>query len=148
MKTRSDRKIVSKKTVLIPARRGLSLFEVVIAATILAGSFAMLSQLIDVGQQASLRTSLELQGLVRAETVLDELVAGVTEVVTTGPSAFTDDPNWTYEVVVENGYQNLSLDYVFVRVTHVQNNGMQNARVELSRLIYVPVVLESAEEAL
>lgn len=121
-----------------PARLGLSLFEVVIAVSILASGFAVLSSLISVGNEGAVRAALELEALVRAESVLDEVVSGVTEMASVGETAFADDQLWTYEVVVEPDASGLPLNFCLVRVFHVNTTGKQNAKVELSRLIYIP----------
>lgn len=127
----------------VAARAGLTLFEVVIAVTILAGGFAALSQLISVGNEAAVRAALELEALVRAESVLDEVVSGVLAMSSTGEVAFLDNESWTYEVVAEPEESGLPLMYCLVRVRHINGAGSQNAKVELSRLVYVPVESEA-----
>ncbi len=119
------------------ARRGLSLFEVIIAVTILAGGFAVLSQLISIGNEGAVRAALELEALVRAESIMDEVVSGVTEMSSTGETPFLDDELWTYETVIEPD-ASLPLVLCLVRVRHVNSTSLENAKVELTRLIYIP----------
>ena len=58
------------------SRRGLSLFEVVIALTIFACSMGAIGHLISTGVRAAVRSRLESQAIMRSESKMAEVAAG------------------------------------------------------------------------
>ncbi|MEM1061522.1 MAG: prepilin-type N-terminal cleavage/methylation domain-containing protein [Planctomycetota bacterium] len=126
-------------------RRGLTLLEVVIATAILAGSFAVLGSLLESARVASTRARYELEAVTRAESLIDELVAGVLPLEAVDRVAYDGEPQWSYEVgLAETEFETLTL--VVVRVWHADAQRTVDADVSLARQLFVPP--ESSESGL
>ncbi len=127
-------------------RRGLSLLEVVIAVAILAGALSVLSEVVRRGSQAATRANFEQQALIRCESVMNEVLAGLVELTTLEAQPFFDDESWTYDVIV-NGPDELSLVELTTCVQHVNSAGIKNADVKLTRLVFVPATTTETTDA-
>ena len=68
----------------------LSLFEVIVSLAILMGSIAAIGQLISSGVRASVQGRLQTQAIIRCESKMAEVVAGITSMRSTG-GTFTED---------------------------------------------------------
>ena len=119
------------------ARRGLSLFEVVISLTIFACSMAAIGHLISTGVRGALRSRLESQAIMRCESKLGELAAGITPLQNTGGAAFPDDQSWQWSVAVTAG-QHPGLYLVEVTTAHPSTNSAANISFTLRRLLRDP----------
>lgn len=82
-------------------RPGFSLLEVILALAILVGAAAVVGQLWQVATRAAVQNELQTEAVVRAETVLNEVLAGVYPLQSQTEQPFEDDPAWTWSVDVQ-----------------------------------------------
>lgn len=93
MRTRSRRR-----------RAGLSLLEAIVAVGIFVGSMALIGQLLDTGLRTVDMGTRETIGLLRCESRMEEIVAGIVPIDTGTAAAGTpdlDDPHWRTTVLAE-----------------------------------------------
>lgn len=83
------------------ARPGFSLLEVVLASAIFLIALVGLTQLLSVSSQQA----IEIQRMNRAAQILqsklNEVVAGVEPLTSTGEAAVDDDPDWVWSMTAE-----------------------------------------------
>jgi general secretion pathway protein I len=126
-------------------RRGLSLFEVVIALAIFMGALAAIGQLVSVGAQGAVRAKLESQAVIRCETTMAEVLAGYIGLRNTS-GTFSDNPAWTWSVsVASTSHSGLYL--IEVKATHTGQSNMSKVSYSLERFIRDPGVEMAAYEA-
>lgn len=77
-------------------RRGLSLFEVLLALAIFVAALAAMSPLWTSGMRGGVKARLYTEAVVRGQSKLAEIVAGVEPFQAASGVAFTDDPNWVW----------------------------------------------------
>ncbi|MFP6767525.1 MAG: prepilin-type N-terminal cleavage/methylation domain-containing protein, partial [Planctomycetaceae bacterium] len=127
---------------------GMTLLEVLVSLSIFLGSFAAVSQLFNLGSRAAIRAALETQAVLRCESKLAELVAGVESLEAGEATPYEDDPRWNWSLVVNAAEQNPSLMEVVVTVAFQPEAGPEGHRFSLTRLLLDPqVVLDAEEEA-
>lgn len=126
-------------------RSGFSLLEVILAMAILVGSLAVISQLIDLGAGNAVEARLRTDAILRCESKMQEIVAGVLPAESTSPALFDDDPMWQWSVDVEPG---VSAGLLGVTVTVAQTTSQSATPVSYSlhRWLRDPVVLEQMLE--
>lgn len=119
-------------------RRGLSILEVIIATAIFVASVAVIAQLFDLGLAAARSSKLATIALLRCESKIDELVAGI-EPLISSPAAvpYADDPLWQWTVAAEPT-EVPGLLRVTVRVEHLDTQEQIDFAYELTRLITDP----------
>lgn len=116
---------------------GFSLFEVTIALVIFVASAAVIGQLVSSGVRGAVRSRLESQAVIRCESKLAEIVAGVITMQSVSDAPFTDDTAWTWSSSVQAGpHQDLYL--VQVKVSHPSNGQLGDLSYTLSRLVRDP----------
>lgn len=81
-------------------RHGLTLLEVVLALAILAGSFAMLGQLVGIGVRAARNGQDLTRAHLLAESVMSEIAAGIVPAEAITGVAVDTDPGWTVSAEV------------------------------------------------
>ena len=118
-------------------RSGLSLFEVIISLTIFVCSMAVIGHLISSGVRGALRSRLESQAILRCESKLAEIVAGITPLQNSNGVAFPDDQSWHWSVAVSAG-QHPSLYLVEVTAAHPSTKTAGNISYSLRRLVRDP----------
>ena len=84
-----------------PSRSGLTLLEVLIALSIFVAAFAAISQLFTLGSRAAIQASLETQAVLRCESKLAEVVAGIESLEAADGTAYEDDPRWVWSLAVD-----------------------------------------------
>lgn len=117
--------------------RGFSLFEVVIALTIFVASAAVIGQLVSSGVRGAVRSRLESQAVIRCESKLAEIVAGVISLQSMNDVPFTDDSAWTWSTVIQAG-PHPDLYLVEVKVSHPSSGQLSDLSYTLSRLVRDP----------
>lgn len=126
------------------ARAAFTLFEVLLALGIFLVAMTAIGQLIGLGSRASVEARLEADAVLRAETALHEVLAGVQPMQTTAATAFTDDPDWQWSLNVVEGPH---VDLLLITVTafrQAPGEAPQNA-VSLTRMVRNPdLFLEAA----
>jgi Tfp pilus assembly protein PilV len=120
------------------SRRGLSLFEVIIALAIFMCSIAAIGQLIFSGVRAAVQARLQSQAVLRAETKMAEAVAGITNLHGSS-GTFTDDTSWTWTVAATQS-QHEGLYLVEVTVAHAGGTTAAKQSYTLRRLIRDPQI--------
>ncbi len=83
-------------------RRGLTLYEVVIALAIFSGAMVGLFQALSTATRAALQARLQSQAVLLAETKMAEVVGGVLPSSSSGDTPFTDVglEGWSYSIDV------------------------------------------------
>ena len=120
-----------------PSRRGITLFEVMIALAIFLGSLAAIGQIVDVGSVAASRGRLHSEAVLRCETKLAEVIAGIEPMTAVSGQMFEDDPEWSWTLTIADGPYSDLLELT-VDVIHQRSNGTSNAEFSLTRLIRDP----------
>lgn len=118
-------------------RYGFSLFEVVIALVIFVASAAVIGQLISSGVRGAVRSRLESQAVLRCESKLAEITAGVISMQAASDMPFTDDSAWTWSAAIQSG-PHPDLYLVQVKVSHPSSSQMGDLSYTLSRLVRDP----------
>ncbi|MCA9024402.1 MAG: hypothetical protein KDA86_04240 [Planctomycetaceae bacterium] len=119
------------------ARRGITLFEVLLALGIFLGAIAAIGQVINVGTLAATEGQLRSEAILRCEAKLAEVIAGVEPMVAVQEQPFVDDGRWLWSLSIIDGPHPdlLQLD---VSVTHQQLSRTENAGFTLTRLVRNP----------
>ena len=132
-----------------PSRSGLTLLEVLIALSIFVAAFAAISQLFTLGSRAAIQASLETQAVLRCESKLAEVVAGIESLEAADGTAFEDDPRWVWSLVVDAPPDSAPAELMQVTVTVAFVPGDENEEMEFSlvRFLRDPQVLVDAAEA-
>jgi len=119
------------------SRRGLSLFEVVIALTIFACSMGAIGHLISTGVRAAVRSRLESQAIMRSESKIAEVAAGITPMQNASGVAFPDDSAWNWSMSISGG-QYPDLYVVEVTATHHSTSNIGKISYSLRRMVRDP----------
>lgn len=118
-------------------RRGITLFEVMLALAIFLGAFAAIGQVIDLGRQASVEGQLENEAVLRAQTKLAEVIAGVEPMTALQAQPFEDDPNWTWSLTMGDA-PHVDVLGLTITVEHNRPNGTVDAAFVLTRFVRDP----------
>jgi Tfp pilus assembly protein PilV len=115
---------------------GLSLFEVVIALAIFACSMAAIGHLISTGVRGAVRSRLESQAIMRSESKMAEVAAGIIP-LQNASGTFPDDAAWNWSMSVSAG-QYADLYVVEVTTTHPSTTTVGKMSYSLRRLVRDP----------
>lgn len=127
--------------------RGLTLFEVVIALAIFVGSMAAIGQLVASGVRGALRARLQTQAILRSESKMAELVAGITPLQAANQVPFPDNPSWTWSAALAPT-STADLYQVEVTAAHAAGGNLGDVSFSLSRLVRNPqAFLEAMQNA-
>lgn len=125
------------------SRKGITLFEVVLALAIFMGAMAAITQVLKSGSMASIRAQLTSEAVIRCEGKLSEVTSGVLPMQSMQRSPFDDDPTWQWTLnVTETGIPYL-LEVETV-VEHSSSQGVVDGSYRLKRLMRDPLVFEEA----
>ena len=127
-------------------RSGITLLEVLLATAIFMGSLTAILQVMRVGHDSRLSAKLDSEAALRCESLLGELVAGITPLTSESNQPFADSENWRYSVTVEEG-PGESLLLISVRVEHVIAEQLPNSTFTLVRLMRDPQLFLDAAMA-
>ncbi|MEZ6059057.1 MAG: hypothetical protein R3C19_01715 [Planctomycetaceae bacterium] len=129
------------------SRSGLTLLEVIIATAVFLGALSAIMQIFRLGADAEIMTQMDSEAVMRAESLMAELVIGVQPLQSVSGQAFEDGaPRWRYDVQVDSEIEGLLR--VSVTVNHVQDGGRVNSTYTLIRLVRDPqVFLDAAMSA-
>ena len=127
-------------------RAGLTLFEVIISLAIFMASIAAIGQLISTGVRAAVQARLQSQAVLRAESKMAEVVAGLVTLQGSASGAYPDDPTWTWSIATAAGpHANLYL--VEVTAMHDAKTSAGRQSYSLRRLVRDPqMALDAYEE--
>lgn len=123
----------------IKSSAGFSLFEVVIALAIFVASIAAIGQLVSSGVRGAVRSRLQTHAVLRCQSKMAEVVAGITPLQSVSDTPFPDDSSWTSSVSIQPGpHQDLYL--VSVVVSHFSSGQLSELSYSLTRLVRDPNV--------
>jgi len=128
------------------SRRGLSLFEVLIALAIFMGSIAAIGQLISTGVRGAVQARLQSQAVLRAETKMAEIVSGSVSLHSSSSGGFPDNPAWLWSVSAVPS-PHAGLYYVDVTVAHSAATATGRQSFTLRRLMRDPQIALDAYAA-
>ena len=103
-KRRSSTACASIRNPKSQIRNAFTLLEVILALAILAVSLAIVGQVTRLGYRNAERAEMEGEALMIAESVMSQLVAGLTdpvEIATTPWVAGDEEPEWEYSLNIE-----------------------------------------------
>jgi len=120
-------------------RNGLTLLEVLISMAIFLGSLTAIMQLLNTGQQAEVSARLQSEAVLRCDSKMAEIVAGIEKAVSSADGTFLDDEigSWNWSVDVTNGTAT-SLLKITVTVEHSPDGKNPNAAFTLTRYMRDP----------
>jgi type II secretion system protein I len=129
-------------------RRGITLYEVVIALVIFSGAIAAISEGVSTGVRAALQSRLQSQAILLSESKMGEIIAGVVPRSSAGETAFTESQlqGWTWAVNVKAGPQN-GLQLVQVDVAYKLAGDSVDASFSLARYVRDPSAFITSETA-
>jgi type II secretory pathway pseudopilin PulG len=124
------------------------LLEIIISIAILGAVLGAVGPLITAGTNAAVRSELNSEAIIRAETAMSEIVAGVQSRKSAGNESFPDNGDWTWTLEVAPGPY-AELEILTVKVEHKRKNGDVDSTAHLSRMVrtddaMIPVVTEDA----
>jgi hypothetical protein len=128
------------------SRAGISLFEVVLALSIFLGAVVALSQLTNNGMRTAISARLQTQAVLRCESKLAEVTAGVEPLEDVTDQPLEDDENWMWSLASAAGPHGDVLN-VAVSVRYDGGNQRSSASYTLTRLLRDPAVFEEAAVA-
>jgi len=118
-------------------RKGLTLFELLLALAIFMTSLAALAQLLASGSRAAAQAKLQTEAILRCESKLGEMVAGITPIETVANQVFVDDSQWSWRATVSDGpWPNLQM--VELEVLRTGQNSLGNTSYMLRRYLRDP----------
>jgi general secretion pathway protein I len=85
-------------------RRGITLYEVVLALAIFAGAMAAISQVVATGARAALQARLQSQAILLCESKMGEVIGGITPAQPVSEATFATDPTldgWTWSLTIQ-----------------------------------------------
>ncbi len=120
-------------------RRGLTLLEVLVSVAIFLGSLTAIMQLLNTGQQAEVSARLQSEAVLRCDSKMAEIVAGIEKPVSSADGTFLDDEigSWKWSADVTNGAAT-SLLKITVTVEHTPDGKNPNAAFTLTRYMRDP----------
>jgi len=99
-------------------RRGITLYEVVLALAIFIAALLVLGQSITTGTRAAVQSRLRTQAIVRCESKLAEVISGIEPMQVAGNVPFVDDPtHWHWSLDIAEGPYSGLLE-LMVSVSH------------------------------
>jgi len=118
----------------------------VLALAIFVGTTAAILQIVNNGMRGAVRARLQTQAVVRCESKIGELVAGVEPLQIVEGVPFVDDPTWVWSSTVTSG-STQGLYLVGVTVQHIGTGPGGNVSFTLQRMMRDPQLFYDAFEA-
>ncbi len=141
--SRDHQRTCGARTAAVRRRSGITLLEVVIALAIFLGAVAVISEIVSTGSRAAIRAQLQSEAVLRAETRLHEVVAGVYPLEIVQGVAFEDDPKWQWSLLILDG-PHPDVLHLEVTAAHVRSSGTVDAEFTLARLMRDPLLFIDA----
>jgi len=129
-------------------RRGITLYEVVIALVIFAGSMAAISEAISTGMRASLQSRMQSQAILLCQSKMGEVLGGVIPRQSLSESSFTEPQlqGWKWSLSVKPG-PHTGLLLVEIDVANRLSGDAVDASFSLARLVRDPTAFATSETA-
>jgi general secretion pathway protein I len=125
-------------------RRGLTLFEVLLALAIFVGAFAAIGQLINSGVRGALQSRMRLQAAQLCQAKMGEVVCGALP-LQSAQAVFPEDAAWSWSMVVSPAPVP-GLMLVQVTVQRVSKNQQATVKFDITRYVRDPQLYLAAEE--
>lgn len=123
-------------------RRGITLFEVVLALAIFVGSLAALGQVLRTGSRASIRAELLSEAALRCESRMSDVLSGVVPLESVSATPFEDGSPWAWSLAIfDTGTPNLLR--LELTVNYNGPGGDGRTEFQLVRLLRDPIVFQS-----
>ena len=127
-----------------PHRRGLTLLEILVSTAILVGSVTAIMQVLNVGHNSRMKAVLDAEAILRCESKMGELLAGVRPIASSGTEPFEDNSNWAWTASISD-QGSTSLLQVEVVVEHTPSRGPTNSSWSLTRYVRDPLLFLEVE---
>lgn len=129
-------------------RSGLTLYEVLLALSIMLISLSVLGGHITFGTRAAITANVRTEAALLCETKMNEVVAGVEPLTSTGGPLVSAVPGeWTWSSSAEVGIPHVDTVAIEVVVERVGFRGWDNVRFSLRRIIRDPALFSDAADA-
>jgi len=126
-------------------RHGLSLLEILVSTAILLASLTAIMQVLNVGHNSRLSAVLDAEAILRCESVMGELLAGVRPLASSSAEPFEDNPKWMWNAGISD-QGSTSLLQVEVVVEHSPTGDQVNSSYSLTRYVRDPQIFLDAGE--
>jgi len=127
-------------------RRGISLFEVVLALAIFIGALTAIAQVLRTGSRAAIRAQLQSEAVLLSERRMNEVISGVLPLESVDHAPFDERANWSWSLnLADSGVVNLLK--LELTVEHAGDNGANKISYHLTRLLRDPQVYVDAANA-
>jgi general secretion pathway protein I len=124
---------------LLPRQRdGMTLLEVLVALGIFLLSMVAIGRLISISSERAREVQLQGEAMLKCQSKMAEIYAGVEQLSSQSDVPFTDDPNWHWSADCNQG-QVTNLWTVQVRVTRQRADGSQ-FEATLSQMMLDPSI--------
>ena len=106
-----------------------------------------ISQIISVGSRAAVQARLQTQAILRCESKLSEILAGVEPMESVSNAQIEEDTaNWVWSLEIGQGPHEVILDLT-VSVSHINQEGNPDSTFSLRRYVRDPQLFIDAAEA-
>ncbi len=122
-----------------PARQGITLLEVLIALAIFLGAFTIISQIMRTGTQASNHGQQQNEIVLRARSLMNEVLAGSVEMEPVQEASFDDTDAYAWSMTISDG-PIPDLFVVELTVARRRQNGTIDMPFTLTRYMRDPEV--------
>ena len=127
-------------------RRAFTLFEVVLAISILLGAMTVIGKLIATGSRAATRAQLQTHAMLLCQSKLSEVIAGVEPLASAQGVPFdSTTSDWTWSLDVAPGPIGYLLE-LHLQVTLPGEGSIPRAKASLVRWMRDPQLFEEAVE--
>ena len=131
----------------VSSRTGMTLYEVVLSLTLFLGAMLAISQIISIGSRAAIQSRLQTQAILRCESKLSEILAGVEPMESVSNAQFEEETaNWVWSLEIGPGPHEVLLDLT-VSVSHISQDGNPDSTFSLRRFVRDPQLFVDAAEA-
>ena len=129
-------------------KRGFTLFEVLLSLAIFAVSLVAIGQMMSNGMRGAVQARLQSQAVLRCQSKLAEVVAGVAPLQAANNVAFPDDADWHWSMTVTPATQ-ANLYVADLTVARKGSNAVGDVSFTLRRMLRDPQLATNAvlEEA-
>ena len=129
-------------------RRGITLYEVVIALVIFSGSIAAISEAVSTGMRAAVQSRLKSHAILLAQSKMQEVIAGVVPRQSVAESAFNEPQleGWKWALNVKPG-PHTGVMLVEVEVSYRLSGPSIDGSFSMERLVRDPSAFLTNEAA-
>lgn len=128
------------------SRRGISLFEVVLALGIFLGATAAITQVLRTGSRASIRAQLQSQAELFCDRQMNRVLAGIEPMESVPTGSLDGHQDWNWSLTVSDG----GLPWLLrleLSVEHSSSNPNAVVKSDLVRLVRDPQFYVNAAES-